>query len=228
MPGDPIRLVQALVGAELSSHDEVAVSAVPKGPVVTLSRDYGSGGEDVAHELSMALHVGCFDREILDAIADSAKVDRFLMERLDEQVRGIMDAWAFSIISGKSAFKEDYRRHLVSVILGISQRGGVIVGRGAHLILWDRKAFRVRIVGSLDRCAKRVAEKENISQEEAEKKIQHINQERASFIKNLYRHDLSDCSSFDMVLNSDRYTPQVLARMIANAMRLAGFAVPVE
>ena len=228
MPGDPIRVVQALVGAEMSSHDEVAVSAVPRGPVVTISRDYGCGGRDVAHLRAKRLGVRSFDREILDAIADSAKVDRFLMERLDEQVRGLMEEWAYSIISGKSTFKEDYRRHLVSVILGISRRGGVIVGRGAHLILWDRNAFRVRIVGSMDRCAKRVAERDNLSLEDAQKKVQRVNQERATFIKNLYRRDLSDCSCFDMILNSDRYSPELLAKMIAGAMALAGFSIPEE
>ncbi len=223
---DPIALVQAIVGAELSSSDLSGDQSLPKGCVVTVARDFGSGGKLIAEQLAQRLGVRCFDREVIDAIARDAKVDKYLMERLDEHVRSTFNDWAHTVISGKNAFKEDYHRHLVNVIIGIAHLGGVIVGRGAHLILDPKNTFRVRIVGSCECCAERVAASKGLSNEAARTLVQHVNHERNEFIKRTFNCEWHELGHYDLVLNTDRFSQEQCVALIVAAMETAGFAVP--
>src|SRR5690606_33597280 len=112
-------------------------------------------------------------------VASDARVPRYLMERLDEQAASAWDDWTHSLITGKAASKDDYRRHLVNVVLGIARAGGVIVGRGAHLILDEKHVFRVRITGSPEKCAQEIARRKHLTMEEARKDVLRVNRERA-------------------------------------------------
>ena len=99
-----------------------------------------------AQALADTLGVRCCDRMILQEVARRAHVDVELVRRLDERVSNIGSDWWKTIFREKSYSKERYLHHLVKVILNISKKGGVIVGRGAHLILGPERCFRVRIV----------------------------------------------------------------------------------
>jgi cytidylate kinase len=224
---DPIQLIKALVGAELSSEHEMPFLEERRvRPVVTISREYGAGGSSVARLLADRLDVGVFDRELLEAAVASANTHHYLFERLDEQVQSRMSDWMNSIISGLGAFREDYKRHLIQVILAIGDRGGVIVGRGAHMILDERIAFRLRVTGSEETCARRVAKREKLGEEEALRKVHRMNTQRSEFLVALYGKRAAEPFRFDLVVNSDRYTPGEIAELTLAAMKAAGFPVP--
>lgn len=200
---DAIRIVQALILAE-KRDEEAKEQEIPRGPVVTISRMYGAGGRSVGKMLAERLGVRCFDKEILEAISKLAKVDKKLMEELDEQVRDTISSWIHSMLRGGSLFNEDFRKHLVNVVFAIAARGGVIVGRGAHVILTDREdVFRVRLVGSADRCAARIALLESISPEAAKERIAKVDAERHEYLKTLLKGaDLQE-NCFDLIINTD-------------------------
>lgn len=222
MEHDPMRLVQALLDADFATdkHDS---PEVPKGPAIALSREYGCLGEEVAEALAQELGVKCYDKELIDAIARDAKVDKFLMKRLDERVTGLFDDWVYSTIWGQRGDKDEYRVHLANVLIGIASVGGVVIGRGAHLLITPAKVFRLRITGSPEVCALRVASSEGMSVTEARKKVARVNSERATFIRQTYQRDINDPSTFDLTLNTDRISPQGAVRIIIGAIKEAGF-----
>ena len=55
--------------------------------------------------------------------------------------------------------KDAYRDTLVKLVMSIGRMGGLIVGRGAHVVLSDACALRVRVTGSPEVCARRMAER---------------------------------------------------------------------
>ncbi len=226
MATDSIRLVQALVSAG-SQERTPKGTQIPHGPVVTVSRYYGSGGKEVAERLAKRIGVRCFDREILEAVVESARVDRYLMEELDEAVRGSMSDWIYTLLTGKSVFSEDYRRHLFNVILAISKQGGVIVGRGGNLILSGRKdVFRLRLVGSQEKCAERVAERKTISKEDARKEIIETEKEREVFIHSVFKRKTVYPQDYDLTINTDWYPTDQTVDLALHAMELRGFKIP--
>jgi cytidylate kinase len=224
------RLIEALIGVELAQErkaaEEKAAQARRATYVVTVSRGYGSLGKQVARALADRLGVRCCDRTILEEVAQRADVDVELVKKLDENIRHIkVEPWK-AFFKDKSFPRERYLHHLVKVVLNISKKGGVIVGRGAHLILGPGKAFRVRVIGSLETCAVRVAGREQLDLEAAKKRVKTVNQERAEYLQQLYGVAIDDCSDYDLVINSDRFDVQQMVGLILNGMQQAGYDIP--
>ena len=228
------RLIEALIAAELMELQlqDAAQKAQQKKKaetyVVTVSRGFGSQGKTVAQLLADTLEVRCCDRFILQQVAKRAHVDEELVRTLDEHVKKIDGHWWQHLLHKDTFTYEDYYHHLVKTVLSISRTGGVIVGRGANLILGADNAFRVRITGSPESCARHVASRENISVEEASKRVSEVDEERADYIKMLYKADIHDLSNYDLVLNSDRYDRVQLAELILDGMEKAGYTLPKD
>jgi len=221
------RLIEALIGSEIARERKVAEARAAEQRrsmyVVTVSRGYGALGKETAQALADTLGVRCCDRIILQEVAKRANVDVELIRQLDERVDNIGSDWWQSLFKGKSYPRERYLHHLVKVILNISTKGGVIVGRGAHLILGPHRCFRVRIVGSLEACARRISLREDIDIESARQRVEQVDRERADYINELYGVHAGDSSNFDLVINTDRFTVNESVTLILDAMQQAGY-----
>ena len=228
------RLIEALIASELMEMQRQAAEKKEKLRqkaevyVVTVSRDFGSMGKSVAHLLADTLEVRCCDRYILQQVARRAHVDEELVKVLDEHVSKIDGHWWQHLLQKDAFTYEDYYHYLVKTVLSISRTGGVIIGRGAHLILGEKRAFRVRINGSVEQCARRVAKREQINKEESIQRVQEVNNERAEYMRMLYDTDINDNSAYDLMLNSDRYDRIQMVDLILDAMEKAGYRLPED
>jgi cytidylate kinase len=226
------RLIEGLIGIELAQErkaaEEKATQARKASYVVTVSRGYGSLGKRIAQALADRLEVRCCDRSILEGVAQRADVDVKLVERLDENLEHVSSLPWKAFFKGKSFPKERYLHHLVKVVLNIAEKGGVIVGRGAHLILGPDRAFRVRIIGSLEACARRVAEREQLDIEAARERVTMVNRQRADYLEQLYGEGIDDCSDYDIVINTDRFDLEQAVGLILHSMAQAGYDLPAE
>ena len=228
---DPLSYLQTLLSRDFESERyahsrKPHVEAEPL--IITLSRDYGALGEDVARLLSQCLGIPLYDREILEKVAQRAKTDKFFFETHDEQVAAGLSSFLYSLISGSTATLADYRRNLFNVVLDLAHKDCLLVGRGAHLILTGKKVFRVRIVGSKRVCAQRIAEASKMSILEAEHKVFEINNKRHQSVLNLYSENFEHCSlelakNFDLVINTDHISAEGAMPVILLAMQQAGF-----
>lgn len=220
-------LIQSIVNAELIfQRHQPSAGGLP--PVVALSRDHGAGGEEIAQMLAARLQVEIFDRQILERVSQEAHVGTDQLSSMDDK-SGVdrITTWIHGLFSSNTAYPESYRYHLVNVILGICRSGGVIMGRGAHLILSSRPAFRVRIVGSVEDCAERIAPLEGISMEEARARIRKVNAERDAYLFNMFHRHLHDASLFDLVINTDKFPDlQAVVDLILVAMVQCGHTLP--
>lgn len=226
------RLIEALIASEVARErkaaEERAAAERRATYVVTVSRGYGALGKEIAQALADTLGVRCCDRIILQEVAKRANVDAELVKHLDERVSNIGSDFWKTLFKQKSYSKERYLHHLVKVVLNISTRGGVIVGRGAHLILGPERCFRVRIVGSLEKCAERIRVREGIDIEAARRRVEEVNRERAEYLNELYGVQAGDSSNFDLVLNTDRFTVNEALALILDAMQKAGYELTPE
>lgn len=219
MAMDATKLVEAIIKAHAA---EMHGGRGAERPVVTLSRDYGSGGREIAQQLAKHLAVPVYDKELLDAVVERSGADPHLLAQLDEKTRGFWDSWIISILSGENVLEENYRRHLVKVVLGILNTGdgGVIIGRGAHLVLAQQNVFRVRIIAPPETCAERVAQKRQLSLEEARKEVARVNDGRTKFIWDVYKKRLNEPTAFDLTINTDHLSKyEEVAEIIIFAMQ---------
>lgn len=231
---DPLVFLQTLLTKDFGAHPQPpdqAGRAKARAPlVITLSRDHGALGEQIAERLSECLGIAVYDQEILNRVAQRAKTDQFFFRGHDEQTSAALTSFLHNLVSGKSGTLQDYRRHLAEVVADIARTDGIIIGRGAHLILGARRALRIRVVGSRPICAQRIASACHIPVSEAEKKVAEINKKRHESVIELYGASVEQCSldhapNFDLVINTDRIAVEGAVGIVMLAIREAGFAL---
>lgn len=214
-------VVRAFVRAADAGHQRTA--GATRKPTIIVSRTMGSGGDTVARALGVRLGLDVFGAEILDAVAQQAQADKTLMARLNEYAVTPADAWLYATVFAKNVSRNDYLNHLVATVCGLDRLGGIILGRGAYIILENRPALRVRITGSVDACARRVAEEDGIAFETARDKVRDSNHKRGKFVWDLFHRRLNDPTNFDVVINTDKLTSMEPAvDLIVDMLRATG------
>jgi len=199
---DTQAVIKALISANETQVPEIE-EAPP--PTVTISRDFGSGGDEIAELVAERLGVQVFNREILDDIARQKNANKDLMVKLHETVNSASDAWLYAMVFGKNVTRDDYQQALITSIRAIYRSGGVIMGRGAHVILEGRRILRIRITGTVDACAKRVAQREGIDLREAKKKVRERRTVRGKYVWSIFTSRINDPTKFDLTINTDQF-----------------------
>jgi len=190
-------------------------------PVITISRLLASGGRDIAVRLNKILGWELWDREIVDEIATNANVHRKMVELLDERHQTEIEAILRAFSKEKTIDRYVYRRHLVETIFTIAQRGkAIILGRGANFILnCTRCTLAVRIVASMESRINRLMQRENISEDEAKRKILRSDRQRRDFVKKMFRLDINDPIHYDLTINTDYIGIEEATDVIITALR---------
>lgn len=195
--------------------------------VITLSRDYGALGEEIARGLSLSLNIPVHDQEVLEWVANKAKTDKYHFQAHDEQSSSGLSAFLYSLISGNAATMQEYRHYLGEALVDLARNDCIIVGRGAHLVLTGPRVFRIRVVGSKRVCAERIALAMNIPPAEAEQQVAETNHKRNKSVMDLYGELIERCSLehadlFDLVINTDAIPVNVARDVILAALRGLG------
>ncbi|WP_448192511.1 cytidylate kinase-like family protein [Azospirillum sp. sgz301742] len=189
-------------------------------PVVTMARDHGAGGEAIAAKVAERLGVRAYDKEILDAVVAQAKSDPHLMRRIDEKLPERAGMFLYASLMGLDDPMTEYQRLLTRVINGVAFQGGVILGRGAHLLLRGQLRFRVRIVGSEDICAHRLAGGDLAAVPAKLEEVRKVNAARAKFFEETFKVSNHDPAQYDLIINTDRFTDlDEIADLIVQAFK---------
>jgi cytidylate kinase len=189
-------------------------------PIVTISRQKGSGGAYFAEQLAERLKYQLLYREIIDEICNSSGYRRQIIESLDDKVRSRIELWMAGIFSGAIVDSSDYFKHLFKVITSIAEHGGVIVvGRGANFIIPTDRGFSIRVVASLSKRIENLIRVQSISQEQAEKEIRRMDRERSEFIKRYFRRDIDEPGAYDLVINTTNLSIETAIKIVEEGIR---------
>ncbi len=200
------------------SHSGLARSIhIPK-PMITISRQRGSGGTIIAERLAHRFNYTLLHRDIIDRICATSGYKRRIVESLDEHSRSQMELWFESILTGKSIDLSDYARHLLEIIFSISRLGGVIVvGRAANFIIGGNRGFHLRVIASPATRIHNLVERDKLTPEQAKKEIETSDRDRTVFVHKLVGKSIDDPAHYDMVLNMDWVSLETAVNLIANA-----------
>ncbi len=190
-------------------------------PTLCFSRKIGVGALEIADILAEKIGYTVIDREILEHIADEAKLDSKTVELFDERYSGEIDELISLFFGEKSFVKSDYTRLLFKAVFSIANAGPTIfVGRGTHLLLPRERVLAVRFICSKERRIRRLAGILNVSETETEKELEQMDKEQNSFFKKVYGKKEASPYEFDMVVNCDYITdPRWAAGIVAQAFR---------
>jgi cytidylate kinase len=173
------------------------------GPVITISREAGSGGSEIARRLSKTLQMELIGAQIIQYVADSLKMKKGIIEFFDEKDVTVRETLVASLFGESRPWPGEYLQHLTTVIGTIGAFGNVIiVGRGANFILPKSRAFRVRIVAPEEHRIKYIMEDRGVTRLQAEQYVTTTENDRKVFIKKHFKVDISDPKYYDMIINS--------------------------
>jgi len=188
-------------------------------PVITISREPGSGGRIVAQKLAAKLNVEVFHQEVLHEMAKRAEVSEQLLATMDERGLSVLEDWISSLVYERHMWPDEYLKHLMNVIGTIGKHGrAVVVGRGANFILPPEQRFRVRITAPRRYRIGKVAQEFNLSEEDAKRRVIKTESDRKAFIRKYFNTDIADPDNYDLTINTKNLSVDHAASVIAAAL----------
>jgi cytidylate kinase len=173
------------------------------GPYIALSRDFGSGGPQVARSLAERLGWQLYDQELVDFIATEAKVRREVVESFDEKAQNEIEAMIRRVFDPHALDPDHYLKHLATVVLTIAKHGrAIFVGRGARFILPPEHGLRVKISAPFDKCVENIMRIDGVDRDEAKQRVRQRYEERFAFIQQYFRRDPDDPDYLDLMINT--------------------------
>ncbi len=203
-------------------------------PVVTIAREFGAGGLDVASRVAHDLGATVVDRCLIDDVARRASLPADQVAADDEHARSMLDRLARAFVplgesvggwAGEPSDLLDYHARIVAFTRAALDEfarlgNAVIVGRGGaaalrdresacHVFLWAPEPDRVRTIQERLGCDAATARHE----------IHRIDASRAAYVREVYGVDWRDRSLYDLILNTGRLGHAGAAAAILGVLR---------
>ncbi|MGC8780001.1 MAG: AAA family ATPase [Anaerolineae bacterium] len=184
-------------------------------PVITLSRELGSRGDDVAMAVAGRLGLRLVGRELINQAAREAGVPEVALAEIDEL--GLL-----GIRPDRTALRL-YRETVERVILEQAGRGDVVlVGRAGQVVLAGRPGvLHVRIIAPAAARIRCVQERCRIPAEAAAARVAASDRARASFLRRHYGVRWDDPRLYDLVINMARLSVEDATALVCLAARQA-------
>ncbi len=202
--------------------------AEQKIPVLTISREPGSGGRLIGEKLSQRLGFDLFHQEVLHEMAASAKVSAQLLKTLDEKGLNVLDEWIASLVDTRHLWPDQYLKHLMKVIGTIGRHGGaILIGRGANFILPAEQRLSVRVIAPLEVRARKVAEAFGLSVEDARRRVTKTDSQRKAFIRKYFYADIADPLNYDVTVNTGSMSLDGAVDVVCSTLEVCRMACEV-
>jgi cytidylate kinase len=203
-------------------------SAIAAMRAITISREYGSGGGEIAARLARRLDWQLIDHEVVVRVAEMLQVSKEEAEEHDERVEGLASrvfkslrlvhpTMPVTVDIPPSMDSRAFYEARCRIIEGAVASGHVvIVGRGAQAHLAKRRdVLHVRIVAPFELRLAYVMSREGLDREAAQARIMKKDQERARYLETFYHQHPGDPHLYDFVLNTGILDLESAAEVIA-------------
>jgi CMP/dCMP kinase len=187
-----------------------SIETVNEMRAVTISREYGSGGGEIAARLAQRLGWQVIDHAIVERVARVLGTSQEEAETHDEHTKGVLarllhgiqyidPAFGASAPPGAAPSDEAYRDAMERIVLAAAARGhAVIVGRGAQVLLAEwRAVLRVRIIAPLEQRIAHAMQRKGLDHRAATSRIRKFEHERMRYLEAEYHRRPKDAHLYD-------------------------------
>jgi len=196
--------------------------------IITIGRQFGSGGKCVAEVLGRKLGIPVYDHELIMKAAQESGFSAEFFEQSDEKRRFFSLSSIFA--SAYSSETENYMsdkglfRIQCETIRSIAEQGSaIIVGRCSDYVLRDMEnKLDVFLTSPLEKRAARVAERQGIDQAKALELVEREDRNREEYYNYYTFGNWGVASNYDLCIDSDKLGDEGTADMIIEFARKAG------
>ena len=191
--------------------------------IITISREFGSGGRFIGEEVAKQLGIKYYDKDIIAQIAEQSGFSpEYITEKAELSPKKGLFAYAFSgrDVTGKSIEDMVYEAQR-KVILEIAEKEScVIIGRNADFILKDRDdVLNVFIHGDMPEKVARICKLYNVTEEEAEKMMADIDKRRMTNYRFYTDQKWGMAKNYTLSLNSSELGYDLCEKIIMDCKK---------
>lgn len=188
-------------------------------PVITITRQYASGGSDVARRVAAELRWEVIDNEFVDEVARRAGLPADAVAQREERAPGLLERLARTLAAGSPEMfiatggvprVEPDEATIVQmterVIAEAAAHGRIVlVGRGAQAVLAQRPdALHVYVVAAKPWRARFAVERLGVDAAEVDKVVDDTDRQRDQYVRTYYGRHRPDVVNYDMVVNTEK------------------------
>ena len=194
--------------------------------IITISREFGSGGRELGKRLADKLNYDYYDSEIISAVAKNSNMnENYVKDVLSNHgwknqiitFRGTLTSTAY-VQNSKIALLLEQKK-VIENIAKIN-KDFVIVGRNADVILQEYKPFNIFVCASkeakLKRCKERAKESENLTDKELLNKMKQIDKIRKQTRELLSNSPWGERESYHLIINTSDFIVKKLVPVVAD------------
>lgn len=210
-------------------------------PVITMSRQVGSGSDELAQRLCQDLKLIMFDKRLMARVATDVGITAGEIVDYSEeeyQRRGFFEAlfrrsrpvaefstWVGSPVAGYErrtrVLDEGGAVELIRATVNRAYEQGniLIVGRGGQVILEDKPGvLHVRVVAPFESRLRRLQESQNMTAVQARRYLQEVEIASAEYLRSFYHVDPDDASLYHLTVNTERMGMEGALALIKEAL----------
>lgn len=186
--------------------------------IITVSREFGAAGGEVAKRLAAALGWTLVDNELIDEVATRAGLAPEEVAEREERAPSFIERLSRTLASAMPEFvapdagtlpdltEERLAKVTESAVADLAGHENIVlVGRAAAAVLAARPgALHVKVVAPRAERITRISARFNVDAKEAEKRINESDGNRGRYHKQYYQRDWNDASHYHLVVNTGR------------------------
>ena len=199
--------------------------------VITVGRQYGSGGREIGTMLAEKLGSAFYDDMLLKEAAKESGLCEDLFHSFDERPKSFlysvaMDPYSFSMnhVMPKGSIEQQVYLATYDTIKKLADKGPcVLIGRCADYALKDRDdVINLFITAPLENRIERVARRNGITRDEAKERIKRTDKSRASYYNYYSSKDWGDAKSYDLCIDSSLLGIEGTVELLEKLVTLKG------
>ena len=207
-------LKQTNIKSEALPDDTSTDNKLSKHVVITVSREYGSGGRYVGRLIAEKLGIKLYDKEFIEKVAEKTGFSEEYIES-NEQKRDALAVLNNGFYSEFNNSDELFIEESKLIKEVAEKESCVIIGRCADFILKDMKnVIKVFIYSDMKDKIKRATEIYGLDKSKAEKEIKIIDKQRANHYKYYTEKEWNNSANYDISINSDTLGVEKTAELI--------------
>ena len=184
-----------------------------KKTVITISREFGSGGRTIGKELAKRLGYRFYDRDLIEDVMEQSGLSRDIVEKYDEYATH-KSSFLYTIamqgggdVMGTLSFANKVQAAQVDAIKSVAKDGNcVIIGRGSDYVLADREdALHVFIRANMEFRKNRVEKYYGKIDYKTENRLRDKDAKRRIYYRNFAMREWGMCGSYNIMLDSSAF-----------------------
>ena len=199
--------------------------------IITIARQYGSGGREVGQKLAQLLGVKCYDRDLLSLAAEKSGLSEEALHHAEEKAASSL---LYTLVMSSNMYHSSVDHFNVpindklfcvqsEIIREIAEKEScVIVGRCEDYVLAEHpNLVRVFIYADFESRVQRICREHNLSEVDAREKIVKTDKRRSNYYNYYTSHKWGKLDNYDLALATDKIGIDAAARFIADYAKIA-------